>query len=136
MGLMLVEPISSDVLDPVTVSTVWYSLQRTCREMRHLLFRTGQGFTIMQSKDASTGIWDGVGRTVAIPAGITPHFMGGKYSVEYVRAEYGENIYPGDVFHSNDPYRGGGRCRRRCRVRRLPRYELDCDACPGGAPEY
>src|SRR4030081_489067 len=48
-------------IDPVTVSTIWFSLQRTCREMRHLLYRTGQSFTITQSKDVSTGIWDANG---------------------------------------------------------------------------
>src|ERR1043165_8856460 len=93
-------------IDPVTVSIIWYSLQRTCREMRHLLFRTGQSFTITQSKDVSTGIWGAAGTTMAIPAGITPHFMGGKLSVQYVLNEYQDDIFPGDVFLSNDPYRG------------------------------
>jgi N-methylhydantoinase B len=107
----VVEPIeaievSGREVDPVTVSTIWFSLQRTCREMRLLLYRTGQSFTITQSKDVSTGIWDAAGRTMAIPAGITPHFLGGKYSVEYVLQEYAGQIYPGDVFLSNDPYRG------------------------------
>ena len=106
-----IEPITAvqvgeRTVDPVTISTIWYALQRICREMRHLLYRTGQSFTITQSKDVSTGIWDAVGTTLAIPAGITPHFLGGKYSVEYVLQEYQGEIYPGDVFLSNDPYRG------------------------------
>jgi N-methylhydantoinase B len=107
----LIEPVAAltvgqQEVDPVTVSTIWFSLQRTCREMRHLLFRTGQSFTITQSKDVSTGIWDAGGTTLAIPAGITPHFLGGKYSVQYVLDDYRDKIYPGDVYLSNDPYRG------------------------------
>src|SRR5262249_45162073 len=107
----MIEPITAvqggeRTVDPGTISTIWHARQRTRREMRHLLYRTGQSPAITQSKDVSTGIWDAVGMTLAIPAGITPHFLGGKYSVEYVNQEYAGEIYPGDVFLSNDPYRG------------------------------
>ncbi len=93
-------------VDPITVSTIWHSLQRTAREMRHLLHRTGQSFLIAQSKDISTGIWDGRGDTVAVPAGMPPHFMGGKHSVLFILDQFGDDIHPGDVFLANDPYHG------------------------------
>ena len=57
-------------LDPLTLSTTWHSLQRICREMRHVIERTAQSFLISQLKDISVGIWDGEGNTIAIPVGL------------------------------------------------------------------
>ena len=109
--MAVLEPVGSVTVgerrvDSITVATIWHSLQRTAREMRHLLHRTGQSFLIAQSKDISTGILDAHGATLAVPAGMPPHFLGGKYSVEYILREFGDEIYPGDIFLSNDPYHG------------------------------
>jgi len=57
-------------VDPLTLSTVWHSLQRICREMRRLIERTSQSYLISELKDISVGIWDGEGNTVAIPVGL------------------------------------------------------------------
>src|SRR3990170_2679866 len=99
------KPVAADV-DPLTLSTVWHSLQRICREMRRVIERTAQSYLISQLKDISVGIWDGEGNTVAIPVGLPAQFVGAKYSVRYIMNEYGEDIYPGDVFLANDPYHG------------------------------
>lgn len=93
-------------LDPLTLSTVWHSMQRICREMRRVIERTAQSYLISQLKDISVGIWDGEGNTVAIPVGLPVQFVGAKYSVRYIINEYGSEIYPGDVFLANDPYKG------------------------------
>ena len=93
-------------IDPITTATIWHSLQRTCREMRHLVQRTAQSYLISQLKDISAGIWDENGTTLAIPAGLPAQFVGGKYSVEYILNEYRGEVNPGDIFLSNDPYRG------------------------------
>jgi N-methylhydantoinase B len=74
--------------------------------MRHLLSRTAQSFLISQLKDISTGIWDDKGTTLAVPTGLTAQFLAGKFSVEYILSEYSGEISPGDVYLSNDPYRG------------------------------
>lgn len=93
-------------VDPLTLSTVWHSLQRICREMRRLIERTSQSYLISEMKDISVGIWDGQGNTVAIPVGLPVQFIGAKYSVRYIMKEYGDDIHPGDVFLANDPYKG------------------------------
>ena len=93
-------------VDPLTLSTVWHSLQRICREMRRLIERTSQSYLISELKDISVGIWDGEGNTVAIPVGLPVQFLGAKFSVRYIMNEYRDNIYPGDVFLANDPYKG------------------------------
>jgi N-methylhydantoinase B len=93
-------------VDLLTVSTVWHSLQRICREMRRVIERTSQSYLISQMRDISVGIWDGDGNTVAIPCGLPIQFIGGKFSVRYIMNEYKGEIYPGDVFLANDPYKG------------------------------
>ncbi len=94
-------------LHPVTVATVWHSMQTICHEMRHVIDRTAQCFLIALLHDISVGIWDGQGRhTIAIPTGLPVQFMGGKYTMRYILEQFGDEIYPGDVFLTNDPYHG------------------------------
>ena len=109
--MSVLEPIGSVAVgqrevDPVTVATIWHSLQRTCREMLHLVQRTAQSYLISQLKDISAGVWDADGTTLAIPVGLPAQFIGGKHSVQYILSEYRGEVYPGDIFLSNDPYRG------------------------------
>ncbi|MFQ5922459.1 MAG: hydantoinase B/oxoprolinase family protein [Anaerolineales bacterium] len=101
------KPASKTVdIDPLTLSTVWHSLQRICREMRRVIENTSQSYLISQLKDISVGIWDGEGSTIAIPLGLPIQFVGAKFSVRYILDEYRDNVYPGDVFLANDPYKG------------------------------
>ena len=93
-------------IDPLTLSTDWHSLQRICREMRRVIENTSQSYLISQLKDISVGIWDGEGSTIAIPLGLPIQFVGAKFSVRYILDEYRDNVYPGDVFLANDPYKG------------------------------
>ena len=94
-------------IDPVTLSTVWHTFQRVCYEMRDVLERTAQSYLIGRLHDNSVGIWDGRGRTVAIPVGLASQFVGGKFTVQYILEKFKGNIHPGDVFLTNDPYHGG-----------------------------
>ena len=98
--------MTSAGVDPLTLSTVWHSFQNICKEMRHLLDRTCQNYLIAQLHDVSVGIWDGTGRTVAIPIGLSVQYLGGKMSVEYVLEKFKGNLNPGDVILVNDPYHG------------------------------
>jgi len=91
---------------PMTLSTVWHSLQSICKEMRHVIDRTSQNYLIAQLHDVSMGIWDGTGRTVAIPIGLSVQYLGGKLSVEYVLEKFKGNLNPGDIILLNDPYHG------------------------------
>ncbi|MFQ5875314.1 MAG: hydantoinase B/oxoprolinase family protein, partial [Dehalococcoidia bacterium] len=94
-------------IDPVTLSTVWHSMQSYCREMRYIIERTAQSLLISQLKDISVGIWDGTGtKTIAIPQGLPGQFVGGKFTIQYLLEDYKDRIYPGDIFLNNDPYHG------------------------------
>jgi N-methylhydantoinase B len=98
--------VAANRVDPITLSTVWHSLQSICKEMRHVIDRTSQNYLIAQLHDVSVGIWDGAGRTVAIPIGLSVQYLGGKLSVEYVLNKFKGNLNPGDVILVNDPYHG------------------------------
>ena len=94
-------------VDPITLTTVWHALRRVCFEMRYVVERTCQSSLIAQLHDLTTGIWDRDGRTVAFPVGLAPQFALGIFPIRVIREKYGDNIYPGDVFLTNDPYHGG-----------------------------
>ena len=93
-------------VDPMTLSTVWHSFQSICKEMRHVIDRTSQNYLIAQLHDVSVGVWDGTGRTVSVPIGLSVQYLGGKLSVEYVINKFKGNLNPGDVILVNDPYNG------------------------------
>ncbi|MEE8435071.1 MAG: hydantoinase B/oxoprolinase family protein, partial [bacterium] len=102
--------MSSQPVDHTTLSTIWHAMQTYCREMRHIMVRTCQNFLMGQLKDISTGIWDAGGRTVAIPVGLPTQFLGTGIAVKDITKKFGDDIHPGDVILTNDPYHGGHNC--------------------------
>ncbi len=93
--------------DPITVATVWHSFQTICREMRHMMTRTAQSFLMSQLKDLSVGVWKADGSTVAMPEGLLDQFLGTRFAIDHIRTTFGDDLAPGDVILTNDPYHGG-----------------------------
>ena len=93
-------------IDPITLSTVWHSFQTLVREMRHMITRTSQSYLMSQLKDVSVGIWLADGSTVAMPQGLLCQFMGTKFAIQAVKEKFGDDLHPGDVILTNDPYKG------------------------------
>ena len=96
--------------DPITVATIWHYLQTTAREMRHIIDRTAQNYLIGQLHDVSVGIWAGQGETVAVPVGLPVQFLGSGFAVRSIIEKFGDDLTPGDVILTNDPYHGGHNC--------------------------
>src|SRR3972149_9328853 len=96
--------------DPTTVATVWHSMQTICREMRHVIDRTAQNFLISQLHDISVGLWDAKGTTIAVAVGLPPQFLGAGFAVKALLEKFGDDISPGDIFLTHDPYHGGHCC--------------------------
>ena len=94
-------------IDPITLSTVWYGFQSLCREMRSMVTRTSQSYLISTLKDMSVGVWLADGSTVAVPEGLPVQFLGTSYAIEDIRELYKDDLHPGDVILTNDPYHGG-----------------------------
>jgi N-methylhydantoinase B len=93
-------------IDPLTLSTIWHSFQTLVREMRHMVTRTSQSYLMSQLKDVSVGIFLADGSTVAMPQGLLCQFMGTKYAIQAVKEQFGDDLHPGDVILTNDPYKG------------------------------
>jgi N-methylhydantoinase B len=94
-------------VDPITLATVWHAFQTTCREMRHMMARTAQSFLMSQLRDLSVGIWKADGSTIAMPEGLLDQFLGTRFAIEHIRSHFGDDLRPGDVVLTNDPYHGG-----------------------------
>ena len=94
-------------VDPITVSTVWHSFQTLVREMRDMVSRTSQNYLMSQLGDLSVGFWLADGSTLAIPQGLLCQFIGTKYAIQAVKERFGDDLHPGDVILTNDPYEGG-----------------------------
>jgi N-methylhydantoinase B len=94
-------------IDPITLSTVWYSFQSLCREMRDLVTRTSQSYLISTLKDLSVGVWLADGSTVAVPEGLPSQFLGTSFAIVDIREMFKDDLHPGDVILTNDPFHGG-----------------------------
>jgi N-methylhydantoinase B len=94
-------------VDPITLATVWHGFQTICREMRHMMERTAQSFLMSQLHDLSVGLWKADGSTVVMPEGLLDQFLGTRFAIEHIRSHFGDDLHPGDVILTNDPYHGG-----------------------------
>jgi len=94
-------------IDQLTLSTVWHSFQSLCREMRSMMTRTAQSYLMATLKDMSVGVWLADGSTVAVPEGLPGQFLGTSFAIESIREKFKDNLHPGDVILTNDPYHGG-----------------------------
>ncbi|MBI2315813.1 MAG: hydantoinase B/oxoprolinase family protein, partial [Betaproteobacteria bacterium] len=94
-------------IDPITLSTVWYGFQSLCREMRSVMARTAQSYLISTLKDLSVGVWLADGSTVAVPEGLPSQFLGTSFAIADISKMYENDLHPGDVILTNDPFHGG-----------------------------
>jgi N-methylhydantoinase B len=98
--------MSARRVDPITLSTSWHGFQSIAKEMRHVIERTAQNYLLAQLHDMAAGIWDARARTVAVPEGPTSMFLSQHFSVDYILKKFGDDLNPGDIIVTNDPYHG------------------------------
>ncbi|MBI4182957.1 MAG: hydantoinase B/oxoprolinase family protein [Proteobacteria bacterium] len=94
-------------VDPILVEVIGNRLQTVCREMLVSLIRAAFSTNIKERYDCGTGVFDIDGDQVALAAYPPLHMGGMRGIVRLLRAEYPpEEIRPGDMFITNDPYVG------------------------------
>ena len=93
--------------DPITVATTWHFLQRVCREMRDTMERTATNVLATSLHDLAYGIWDAQGRAIAIPEGFPCRLISSSFPIRAVLKQFQGQIYPGDVFLTNHPFKAG-----------------------------
>lgn len=94
-------------VDPITVSTTWHFLQRVCREMRDTVERTATNVLTTTLHDMAYGIWDVQGRAIAIPEGFPCRLISSTFPIRAIIKQFSGQIYPGDVFLTNHPFKAG-----------------------------
>jgi N-methylhydantoinase B len=94
-------------LDPIIVEIVGNRLQAICREMLVSLIRTAFSANVKERYDCGTGVFTTAGDQAAL-ASYPPLHMGSMRGVvRLLMKEYRpEDIRPGDMFITNDPYVG------------------------------
>jgi len=92
--------------DPITLEIIQNSLQAAADEMFAAMRKTAMSSIIYEVLDMGTGITDAEGRIASSGAGI-PAFVGVlDKSVQFITGKH-DDIRPGDVFITNDPWHGG-----------------------------
>jgi len=94
--------------DPITLEIIQNSLQAAADEMFAAMRKTAMSSIIYEVLDMGTGITDATGRIASSGAGI-PAFIGVlDKSVQFILKKFElDDIRPGDVFITNDPWHGG-----------------------------
>jgi N-methylhydantoinase B len=92
--------------DPITIEIIQEALQATGEEMFAALRKTAMSAIIYEVLDAGTAVTDRDGELAAAGAGI-PTFVGVLDKAVKRIIELHEEIRPGDVFVTNDPFYGG-----------------------------
>src|SRR5918993_5274690 len=95
-------------LDPVTLALVQKRVDHIAERMGQVMLQTARSPIFNQSHDFSCFLTDGRGRLVSQADGIPIHTGGGGLIVEALLAAF-DNIAPGDLFISSDPYVAGGK---------------------------
>jgi N-methylhydantoinase B len=98
---------SAPQIDPITLEIVESSLQAISDEMFAALRKTAMSAIIYEVLDMGTGITDGEGNLASSGAGI-PSFVGVlDKAVKRILELHRDEVEPGDVFVTNDPFFGG-----------------------------
>jgi N-methylhydantoinase B len=94
-------------VDPIALEVVRNQLVSVAREMWVAVYRTAHSPLFYEAKDIGTAILDSESRLVGHAGGIAA-FHGLSITMgQAALARFGEDINPGDVIVSNDPFEGG-----------------------------
>ncbi|MEW5719656.1 MAG: hydantoinase B/oxoprolinase family protein, partial [Chloroflexota bacterium] len=96
-------------IDPVTLEVLSNRLLAVTEEISVALIRTSYSTNIKERRDCSTCVFDAAGRMIAQAEQIPMHLGSLLGVVQAVLKKYpADQLTPGDMFVTNDPYSGGG----------------------------
>lgn len=93
--------------DPVTRELIKNALASLVDEMAYTIIQTAHSEIVKDVMDFSTACCDAAGRMIAQGNTIAMHLGSVPEAMEALRARFGDDVGPGDVFVLNDPYEGG-----------------------------
>lgn len=95
-------------LDAFRLEILSNALNAITEEIQLTLLRSAYSQIVKEAQDASCAIFTADGRIVAQPVVIPGHLGSMRFMLKEVLAEFPpQSLVPGDVFMTNDPYRGG-----------------------------
>src|SRR5690625_2841073 len=96
-------------VDVVTVEVIRNYLESLAEQMTDTMERTSYSLIIKEGKDCSSSLFDASGRLLAEGANVPVHLnaLGPCLQAMLKNEIHPEEIYPGDVILTNDPYIGG-----------------------------
>ncbi|MBI4191082.1 MAG: hydantoinase B/oxoprolinase family protein [Betaproteobacteria bacterium] len=96
------------VLDAFRLEILANALNAITEEIQLTLLRSAYSQVVKEAQDASCAIFTAQGRIVAQPVVVPGHLGSMRFMLEAVLKEFPlETLRAGDVFITNDPYRGG-----------------------------
>lgn len=94
--------------DPIRLELLKNAFSAIADEMAATVVRTARSFVIKEAMDFSTGLIDARGNLIAQGLCLPVHMGSFPPTIEAVLKRFGNEIRPGDVYATNDPYVGGG----------------------------
>lgn len=94
--------------DPIKIELLKNALSAIADEMAVTVVRTARSSVIKEALDFSTGLMDADGKLIAQGLCLPLHMGSFPPTMKAILDEYRNDISPGDVFATNDPYLGGG----------------------------
>ncbi|WP_374441355.1 hydantoinase B/oxoprolinase family protein [Stella sp.] len=92
--------------DPFARDLVKNALATIADEMALTVARTARSFVVKEALDFSTALFDGKGELIAQGTCLPFHLGAMPFAVRAVMNQFGDDIGPGDLFITNDPYDG------------------------------
>jgi N-methylhydantoinase B len=96
------------VTDPVTTEIIRHALETIAEEMRTSLRRTAFSVVVKDMLDYSCAVFDGGGRLLATAVDIPALLAAMPPALQACLQKWGDDVRPGDMFVTNDPYLGCG----------------------------
>ncbi len=100
-------PKQSSQCDPVMLEVFNNSFSHTATQMGHTLQNTAHSVNIKERCDFSCALFDSNGDLVANAPHIPVHLGAMSDTVKAIRKQHEQSMQPGDMYLSNNPYRGG-----------------------------
>ena len=94
-------------IDTVTLEVVQAFLTNTVREMRSNLASSGWNVALVETHDFSCGLISKKAELLAMSKDIPNHVFAIAYHAQLAMDTYGDELHPGDILLTNDPYTGG-----------------------------
>src|SRR5947209_20134381 len=99
---------AGESVDPFTLEIIKNSLVAIGDEMFVALQRTSMSTIIYEVLDYATGLTDARGQLITQGNGVTLFLGTLSHAVSYTLQKFGDDLSPGDIIVTNDPYTGGG----------------------------